>query len=197
MNKYIPVILLLWPVITAADFFSTETVIPAPRPELFSVCYDHSCKSIVTDTLSPEEWRTAAAALRSSQPSAADERHAIAVAIATMEEIVGQHTGTSIDSGGNLRGFGKPLQMDCIDESTNTNTYLLMLERDGLLTHHTVASRSTRFGLFVGMPHTTAVIRDNGTGQRYAVDSWFHDNGQPPYVERLEFWKAGGRPGVE
>ena len=32
------------------------------------------------------------------------------------------------------------------------------LERDGLLRYHRVAGRATRFGLFVGMPHSTAVI---------------------------------------
>jgi hypothetical protein len=198
MKRCIPVVLLLsWPVIVAADFFSDETVVPEPRPELFSVCYDHSCTTIVTDTLSPEEWRSATDSLVLPLQSAADERHAISLAIASMEEIVGRHTGTSIDSGGNLVGFGRPSQMDCIDESTNTNTYLLMLERDGLLKHHTVVSRSTRFGLFVGMPHTTAVIQDNETQQRYAVDSWFHDNGKRPYIERFELWKAGGEPDYE
>ena len=197
MKCCIPLVLLSWPLIGAADFFSYETVIPAPRPEMFSVCYDHSCATIVSDSLSPAEWRTATAPLVLPLQSAADERHAISLAIASMEDIVGRHTGTSIDSGGNLVGFGKPSQMDCIDESTNTNTYLTMLERDGLLKHHTVVSRSTRFGLFVGMPHTTAVIRDNETRQRYAVDSWFHDNGKPPYIERLELWKAGGEPDYE
>jgi len=198
MKRCIPVVLLLsWPVSVAADFFANETVIPAPRPELFSVCYNHSCTTIVSDSLSPEEWRSATTPLVLPLESAADERHAISLAIATMEDIVGRHTGTSSDSGGNLVGFGRPSQMDCIDESTNTNTYLLMLERDGLFQHHTVVSRSTRFGLFVGMPHTTAVIRDNETQQRYAVDSWFHDNGKPPYIERLELWKAGGEPDYE
>ncbi|MFV1972233.1 MAG: hypothetical protein ACC648_00820 [Thiohalobacterales bacterium] len=197
MKACIPAVLLFWPAIVAADFFSDAAVIPAPRPELFSVCYDHSCNTIVTDTLSPEEWRTASAELMLPLPSAADERHAVALAIAAMEDIVGRHTGTGIDSGGNLRGFGRPSQMDCIDESTNTNTYLLMFERDGLLKHHTVVRRSTRFGLFVGMPHTTAVIQANETQQRYAVDSWFHDNGKPPYIERLELWKAGGEPDAE
>jgi len=197
MKRCIPVVLLSWPVIVAADFFSYEAVDPAPRPELFSVCYGHSCATVVSDSLSPEEWHAATAPLVLPVQSAADERHAISLAIAAMEDIVGRHTGTSIDSGGNLVGFGRPSQMDCIDESTNTNTYLLMLEREGLLKHHTVASRSTRFGLFVGMPHTTAVIRENETQQRYVVDSWFHDNGKPPYIERLELWKAGGEPDDE
>ena len=197
MKACILAVLLSWSAIVAADFYSSEPVIQTPSPERFSVCYDHSCATVVTDSLSAEEWRTASAGLASPLPTAADERQAISVAIATMEDIVGRHTGTSVDSGGNLAGFGKPLQMDCIDESTNTHTYLLMLQRDGLLKHHRVVSRSTRFGLFVGMPHTTAVIEDTVTQQRYAVDSWFHDNGEPPYIERLELWKAGAEPDAD
>lgn len=191
----LPLTLFLLPAVLAAKDFFGEDILSVPQPELFSVCYDHSCTTVVTDSLSPDEWQLATAVLRHSHRIPADEREAITVAIAAMEEVVGRHTGTSEDAGGNLRGFGKPSQMDCIDESTNTNTYLLMFERDGLLQHHTVVRRSTRFGLFVGMPHTTAVIEDNATHQRYVVDSWFHDNGQPPYVEKLEIWKAGGDPG--
>ena len=195
MKNILPLTLLLLPGTPIANDFFGKDVITVPQPELFSVCYDHSCTTVVTASLSTDEWQQATAVLRHPYQTPADEREAIATAIAGMEEVVGRHTGTSSDTGGNLPGFGKPSQMDCIDESTNTNTYLLMFEREGLLKHHTVVNRSTRFGLFVGMPHTTAVIKDNVTQQRYAVDSWFHDNGQSPYIERLEVWKAGGDPG--
>lgn len=194
MMKNLFALILLLPGVPVANEFLGEDVITMPQPELFSVCYDHSCTTVVTDSLSVEEWRQVTAVLRQPYQTPAGEREAIATAIAGMEEVVGRHTGTSADAGGNLEGFGKSSQMDCIDESTNTNTYLVMFEREGLLRHHTVVSRSTRFGLFVGMPHTTAVIQDNVTQQRYAVDSWFQDNGQSPYIEKLEVWKAGGGP---
>lgn len=171
--------------------------ITEPTPERYSVCFDHSCTSIVTDSLSQDEWRLATAALQTPVLSAGDERLAIARSIAVFEDIVGRHTGTYRDKGRNLPGFGQPGQLDCIDESTNTTTYLRLLERGGLLRHHRVLERSTRFGLFVGMPHTTAVIEETASGDRYAVDSWFLDNGQPPYIARLEVWKAGGAPDDE
>jgi hypothetical protein len=177
-------------------------IIPAekitePTPERYSVCFDHSCTSIVTDSLSQDEWRLVTAVLRNPAWTAADERLAIAQSIAVFEGIVGRHTGTYRDRGRNLPGFGQPGQLDCIDESTNTTTYLRLLERGGLLRHHRVLERSTRFGLFVGMPHTTAVIEETGTGDRYAVDSWFLDNGRPPYIAKLGAWKAGGAPDDE
>jgi len=184
--------MLAMPVV--ADSFTLAGGITQPTPARFSICYDHSCTSVATDSINEEEWRRAAAPFSRGVNTASEERAVIADSIAILEEIVGVHLGTSVDKGGNLAGFGRPKQLDCIDESTNTNTYLRMLERDGLFRFHTVADRSTRFGIFIGMPHTTAVIRENATGIRYAVDSWFFDNGQPPYIVKLEDWKSGKDP---
>jgi hypothetical protein len=190
----LPALALLPSGLQAAPYFMPVDRITEPTPERFSVCFDHSCTTVVTDALSRNEWGLATQALQNPAATASEERLAIARAIAIFEDVVGRHTGTYRDQGGNLRGFGQPRQLDCIDESTNTTTYLRLLERSGLLRHHRVLERSTRFGLFVGMPHTTAVIEETGTGDRYAVDSWFLDNGRPPYIARLEIWKAGGKP---
>ena len=187
----------LAPGLLAAGGIMPADKITEPTPGRYSVCFDHSCTSIVTNSLSQDEWRLATAHLQTPVLSAGDERLAIARSIAVFEDIVGRHTGTYRDKGRNLPGFGQPGQLDCIDESTNTTTYLRLLERGGLLRHHRVLERSTRFGLFVGMPHTTAVIEETASGDRYAVDSWFLDNGQPPYIARLEVWKAGGAPDDE
>ncbi len=177
-----------------ADNFALAGGITQPTLARFSICYNHSCTSVATDSISEEEWRRATAPFSRGANTAAEERTVIADSIAILEETVGMHLGTSVDKGGNLAGFGRPKQLDCIDESTNTNTFLRMLARDGLFRFHTVADRSTRFGIFIGMPHTTAVIRENATGVRYAVDSWFFDNGQPPYIVKLEDWKSGKDP---
>lgn len=178
-----------------ADVFVRNDIISHPSIERFSVCLNHSCETVVTRALIREEWQQVSAPLQPAAPTATAERLAIGRALAIMEQIVGGHTGTASDKGGNLRGFGLPGQMDCIDESTNASTYLYLIESAGLLQYHTLEHRSTRFGLFVGMPHTTAVIRETATGRRYAVDSWFFDNGQPPAIVELSAWKAGWRPG--
>jgi hypothetical protein len=177
----------------ASDFMTVEKI-TQPTRDRYTICFDHSCTTVVTDSFTQDEWETATQALRKPAATAVDERQAIARSIAVFEDIVGRHTGTSRDKGGNLRGIGQPGQLDCIDESTNTTTYLRLLEHAGLLRWHRVLEPSTRFGLFVGMPHTTAVIEDTGTGERYAVDSWFRDNGQPPYIARFDLWKAGSTP---
>jgi len=180
--------------VTAQPFVRGD-IITDPEPERFSVCFDHTCRSVARESLSGAEWDAVTAPLNSCCTTGAAERAAIAEAVAIMEKIVGEHTGTSRDKGGNIKGFGQPGQMDCIDESTNTHTYLYMLEKAGYLRHHRLVDRVTRFGLFIGVPHTTAVIQDLETGTRYAVDTWFFDNGQAPPVVELSAWKSGWRPG--
>ena len=196
MRHTIAAILLTVALPVCADVFVRDDIISRPAVDRFSVCLNHSCETVVTQALSREEWQRIKVPLQPVAPTAAAERHAIGRALAIMEQIVGSHTGTGSDQGGNLSGFGLPGQMDCIDESTNATTYLYLIESAGLLQHHTLEDRSTRFGLFVGMPHTTAVIRETANGRRYAVDSWFFDNGQPPVIVELSAWKAGWRPGA-
>jgi hypothetical protein len=176
------------------DMFDFREIIASPTPQHYSVCLDHSCATIVTDALTDSEWLEVTAPLRRPPGGASAEQAAIGRSMALFETVVGRHTGTSGDRGRNASGFGQPGQLDCIDESTNTTTYLKLLERDGLLRYHRVAERATRFGLFVGMPHSTAVIEELHSGSRYAVDSWFFDNGQPPHIVRLEDWYSGQDP---
>ena len=177
-----------------ADVFVRDDIITEPVYNRFSVCYEHGCQKVVALSLTLPEWNKITASLQQPLPAASDERAAIATTVSNMEHVVGRRTGTHFDKGGNLRGFGQPGQMDCIDESTNTITYLSMLAENGLLQHHAVMDRVTRFGIFAGPPHTTAVIRENASGQLFAVDSWFFDNGEPPAILKIQTWKTGWHP---
>ncbi len=180
----------LLPAPAAGDSFVSEAVITDPRPARFSVCYGHSCAQVQQVALPAEQWREVAALFRPPSPEAADERRRIARAIARLETLVGTLTGTDKDKGGNWDGWlSGGSQMDCIDESTNTTSYLRMLARDGLLRWHTVEDRATRGWFLFGWPHTTAVIRDTRSDRLYAVDAWFHDNGQPPVIQSLDDWR--------
>jgi hypothetical protein len=77
--------------------------------------------------------------------------------------------------------------MDCIDESTNTYQYLSALEELGLLKWHKVDLKQRRVVWLA--THWTATIREIGSGRRYAVDSWYRDNGELPYIQPIEDWK--------
>ena len=177
----------------AADVFVREDIIADPDPAQFNICYDHGCTSLAWARLSAEQWDEVRRVFAKPADSAAGERAQIRAGIALFERIVGAMTGTGLDKGGNWKGMGLPGQMDCIDESTNTTIYLRMMQKHGLLRWHSVADRVTRWSPF-SWPHTTAVIMERDSAERWAVDSWFLDNGEPPFVLPLATWKSGWKP---
>lgn len=120
--------------------------------------------------------------------SAKTERASIRHAVAYMEQIAGQQLPTFNDVGGNYQaGIVQNGQMDCIDESTNTTTYLTFFQQQGLLRWHTVEKRAFRAPYLLDQ-HWSAQIRERTTGRHYVVDSWFGDNGEPPLIQPLEDW---------
>ncbi|HWQ94061.1 MAG TPA: hypothetical protein VN418_00960 [Gammaproteobacteria bacterium] len=158
-------------------------------PGTFVVCSEYECSRRDDISLTDAQWQEIRALFTPTAASAQEERAALRRAIARMEDFVGALNGTSADLGGNFAGSGMAQQMDCIDESSNTTTYLRLFQESGLLRWHEVQERARR-ARWIFDAHWTAVIRDTATGQLYAVDSWFLDNGQPPYIQRLEDWRG-------
>lgn len=187
-------VLLLASFGACADTFTSDEVITDPRPERFSVCSDHGCARVTVVGLAPWQWQAVRAVFRRGQRDAAAERERIREAVSLMEYITGPLAGTAGDRGGDLPGLGLPGQMDCIDEATNTTLYLVMLKNQGLLKFHAVEDRASRGFFAGGWPHTTAVIRETASGSLFAVDSWFLDNGKPPFIVPLDAWRAGWTP---
>jgi hypothetical protein len=129
--------------------------------------------------------------------SPAEERRAIAYAIGLMERQVGEAIGIRDVAGMQWLASGDPTQEDCVDESTSTTSYLMVLQANGLLRYYTVegplGEDNTLWGTLTerpvkNWPHYTAIIREKKTGQRYAVDSWISDNGENPSITKLENW---------
>jgi hypothetical protein len=155
---------------------------------IVSVCYNYNCASESQVELSGPEWIEILKLFSRKARSPHDERKMISKAIALMEELTGGHLGTSNDKGRN-RGAGEPGQMDCIDESRNTTSYLTLFKKRGWIRWHQIEDRAVRSPFFFDT-HWTAVIRDNKSNQRYAVDSWYRDNGSEPVISTLEEWMA-------
>jgi len=84
-------------------------------------------------------------------------------------------------------------RMDCIDESTNTTSYLRLLESKGWLRFHRVLEPVRRAPLLIN-DHWAARIVETQTSREFAVDSWFFDNGRPAFVAPLEEWHKGASP---
>ena len=167
---------------------------PAIEPRRFSFCYGYSCANVIEVGLSPEEWREVGSLFVPAAENGEAERLRIARAVAMIERLVGSKTGTENDVGGTFRGAGRLGQLDCVDESRNTATYLDLMAEAGFLKWHTRVESRTRGFFIFGWPHTTAVIRNNATGEQFAVDSWFHGNGESPEVVPIHLWKSGWRP---
>lgn len=124
--------------------------------------------------------------------SAAEERRAVAYAIGWMERRVGDVLGTKADRPGmDFAASGDPTQQDCVDEATNTTSYLTVLVNNKLITAHTVGvpfAKENYLRGISGWTHWTAVLHETGTGQRWAVDSWIYANGENPAVVEAEKW---------
>ena len=100
----------------------------------------------------------------------------------------GRLAGTDVDVGGNYPGYDDFVrQMDCIDESTNTFQYLSALEELDLLRWHRTGLKQRRIVWFA--THWTATIAEVDSGQLFAVDSWYLDNGELPYLQPIADWR--------
>ena len=162
--------------------------------EEFEVCHSGGCAEVNTISLSQEEWKAVADLFEPAPDNAAQEREVIKLAIGAIEHLVGPKTGTDTDKGGTFGNSGFKGQMDCNDEATNTSTYLKLLMHDGLVKFHQLEDTKTRKFFFNGWPHSAAVIKETATGEKYAVDSWFYDNGQPAEIVPLQVWLDGWKP---
>jgi hypothetical protein len=166
----------------------------APSLAHFEVCQGGGCAKVTTLSLNAADWRPVVDLFRSLPENAAMERHAISHAIGLLEVIVGNKTGTASDRAGTFGNADYPNQQDCNDESINTTTYIRLLKQQGYVQFHEVVDLETRNFFFNGWPHTTAVIREIDTGARYAVDSWFYDNGHRAVIVPIEVWEDDYQP---
>ena len=97
---------------------------------------------------------------------------------------------------------GLPGTMDCIDHSSTTTKFLRLLEGRGALHFHRVLEPARRGWVF---QHYSAQIEEIQPElmhaetehiHRFAVDSWYVDNGHPAPVIPLETWHEGSDPDV-
>jgi hypothetical protein len=162
---------------------------PDPVPGNFFACYGYGCKYKTRIALTEEEWRHVRAEFDPPPPDAADERRQVAEAVGEIESLVGLRTGTSVHQRHSRLNYGDPTQLDCVDDSVNTWTYLTMLAHDGLLRYHRVAGLA-HGGTLLTLDFTNAaVLVEKDGGGQFAVDPWMADAGVPPPVIPLAVWR--------
>lgn len=160
----------------------------------FEVCHGGGCMATNQLSMNDAEWRNILHIFNSKAANGEEERAQIAKAIGEFERIVGAKNGTTADLAGTFFDGKLAGQLDCNDEAINTTTYMRLLKANGLVQLHEIEDTRTRNFFFTGWPHTTAVIREIKTGERYAVDSWFYDNGKPATIVTFAKWKANYKP---
>lgn len=176
------------------DHLAEFSVTPPTRNDVH-VCHAYGCQKTTRFRFNGADLAEIAALM--ARTRAADtpheERRAVAYAIGWIERRVGTVIGTASDRAGmDFAASGDPTQQDCVDESTNTTSYLLVLQMNGLLRHHTVARPFAKDQLWRGVSgwtHWTAVLEEtSGHRQRWAVDSWIYENGENPAIVEVEHW---------
>jgi hypothetical protein len=179
----------------APSEYLTAHAEPHPTPRDFTVCQGYGCELETHIALSDAEWRRVRAAFEPAATSASGQRRQIAAAIAILEVEVGERTGTAAHQRREINRGGLS-QLDCIDESVNTWTYLTMLDRDWLIRKHRVGGL-VHSGSFIELSvHNAAVITRTTTGTPYAVDSTLVDAGEPPPIVPLSIWLASWPPQI-
>ncbi len=187
--------------------------------EAVTVCYNYGCLS-EDEVLYSEAQMLAVGDLLGDAQSAVHERALLGVAIGWMLGWAGRQTPIAADRGGNMADDGVYGRMDCIDHATTTTRLLRLLERRGALHFHRVLAPVRRARLLIFEHHAAQVAElppaggadgtngaegaegaDGGSASgaeeaRYAVDSWFFDNGQPAVILPLDRWLAGDGPDI-
>jgi hypothetical protein len=165
-------------------------------PQHFVVCQSYGCSTRTPAAFTDQEWAEIAGQFTPPPQTAEDERERIARAVALMERVVGPKTGTENDRpGAPVIAKDTKGQMDCLDEATNTGTYLAFLEQAGLFRFHDKARAVRRGYLIDGLwTHNTATVIERATQRRFTVDTWFRKNGDPPVIVPVEDWLAGYYP---
>jgi hypothetical protein len=165
-----------------------------PTPAQFSICHGNSCRLRTQVSISTEEWTRIGALFDPAPADALTERRRIARAIGLLETFTGRQADTLEDAPGMGVHWNPDGQLDCIDEATNSTTYLRMMAVDHLIRFHDIGLPANRFVITAWGPSNTATIRETASGKTYAVESYFRYNGEPAYVLPLDVWTAGWIP---
>ncbi|MFT5507916.1 MAG: hypothetical protein ACI89J_000985 [Hyphomicrobiaceae bacterium] len=182
---------------TALEHYSTVEV-PEPKGATLHVCSAYGCRTQSKVKFSAAQLDEIRQVMKKTaqDDSPGEERRAMAYAIGWLERHVGERIGTKHDRAGmDFLASGDPQQQDCLDEATNTTSYLTLLASHGMLKHHTVAAPFAKENYLRGISgwtHWTAVLRETSNGQKWAVDSWIQKNGENPAVVEAEKWYLTG-----
>lgn len=167
-----------------------EYVINADGSVTLRICFDWSCASRQTLTFSAQEMYDLKNHMATCPGTALHDRlQRVRIGIWQMESLAEKYQPLlANDRAINDFEASAHGRMDCVDNSSNTTTYLHVLQDIGELAGWTVSSPSVRNRFDINGVHWTAVIIDSESDLSWSIDSWFRPNGHLPMVMPLRDW---------
>ena len=123
-----------------------------PQGNTVTVCHAYTCKMQTPYTFSQKDLAEIRAVMAKTERADTpyEERRAVAYAIAYIDVKVGNKLGIRDKGGMQFSATGDPTQEDCA-VSTNTTSYLLVMQANGMLKHHTVDGTMSKANLAKGL----------------------------------------------
>jgi hypothetical protein len=194
ISAALPYLLMTVPALAAsqtAQAWFKERGYVEPSGNRIIACHSYGCSRRMAVSVDGAWLGRANAALKAGRGSPAAERQALKAVIKAYTAYLSASLGGTPDVPGSPpRMSGVYGQMDCLDETANTTSLLLVLQDRGLLTYHVVEHPESR-GFFLDgrYPHFTAVIKEKASGLAWAVDPWRKAPGQSPDILPLNRWR--------
>ena len=168
-----------------------ELSLRMPTPTLVVACHGFGCSNQAHIILSPGDRARLATLLAAGKASPAAERRAIAGAVQWFDRRIGPVAGTT--TGWRAPAPPKatmPGRWTASTSAPTTPACSCVLTQFELLHHHRPELPVSRGFLIDGrLPHTTAVLSEIKSGQRWAVDNWTRKYGEMPEVMPLDEWR--------
>ena len=163
------------------------------------VCYNWSCARKKVLTFTAEDMAGVGQQMaQCSDKTLYDRLQRIRIGIWQMELLAQKYLPVlANDREINVEDKDLEGRTDCVDNASNSTTYLHILQDISELKTWSVELPQVRDLLRVTDVHWTAVVRDQQNGQLWSVDSWFRPNGHLPFVMPLADWvdeKKGWEP---
>lgn len=181
-----------------------DALVVSPRPPDYaltaegariSICYNWSCAKIAPLDVAAAELETVLVHMgRCAGNDIHGRLQRLRVGVWQMEVLAERHlpvlaNDLAINDGdAELEG-----RTDCVDNASNTATFLSLLLDLGALPGWSMGLPQVR-DRFSKDVHWTATVVDESSGERWAVDSWLRPNGNLPFVSPVRDWIAGRAP---
>ena len=124
-----------------------------PQGNTVTVCHAYTCKMQTPYTFSQKDLAEIRSVMAKTKRADTpyEERRAVAYAIAYIDVKVGNKLGIRDKTGMQFSSSSDPTQEDCVDVSTNTTSYLLVMQANGMIKHHTVDGTMSKANLGKGL----------------------------------------------